>query len=166
MFGGWQIVVGAAVAVGLLVGSYFKGYANGSASRNSEIVALQTSIEGSRLAALAAEKRAEEAAQKVRIEYRTKVETVIQEREAARELIEVVRRDASCDLPPSFRVLHDTAAGYPADKTAPGTVSAAQAAETVADNYATARENAARLEALQNYIAQIQDAPPSPDYRP
>ena len=153
-------VVGAAVAVGLLVGSYFKGYANGSASRNEEIVALQTSIESAKQSAIAAEKRAQEAAQKVRIEYRTKVETVIQEREAARELIEVVRRDAGCDLPPSFRVLHDSAAGYPADKTAPGTVSAAQAAETVADNYAAARENAARLEALQNYIAQIQDAKP------
>ena len=152
-------MVAGFVAVGALTGAYFKGRAAGSESRNSEIVALQTAIQGSRLAALTAEKRAQEAAQKVRIEYRTKVETVIQEREDARELIEVVRRDASCDLPPSFRVLHDTAAGYTADKTAPGTVSAAQAAETVADNYATARENAAKLAALQNYIAQIQEAP-------
>lgn len=152
-------MVGIAVAAGALGLSYFKGYANGSASRNPEFVELRSQIERGRLAALAAEKRAEEASQKVRIEYRTKVETVIQEREAARELIEVVRRDASCDLPPSFRVLHDAAAGSPAPKDSARTVTAAEAAETVADNYATARENAARLEALQNYLSQIQEAP-------
>lgn len=151
--------MGAIVVCGLAVGLYFKGYANGSASRNEEIAQMLATLERARDEAKRAEARAEEAAKNVRVEYRKVIETVTVEKEAARELIEVVRRDSSCDLPPSFRVLHDTAAGYPADKAAAGTVSAAQAAETIADNYATARENAARLEALQNYIAQIQEAP-------
>lgn len=157
--GGIPYAVGAAIVCGALVGTYFKGRAAGSESRNAEIAQLLVTLERARDAAKLAEARAEEAAKNVRIEYRKVVEQVTVEKEAARELIEVVRRDASCDLPPSFRVLHDTAAGYPADKTAAGTVTAAQAAETIADNYATARENSARLEALQNYLSQIQEAP-------
>lgn len=153
-------VVAGLIAIGALAGAYFKGRAAGSESRNAEIAQLLVTLERARDAAKLAEARAEEAAKNVRIEYRKVVEQVTVEKEAARELIEVVRRDASCDLPPSFRVLHDTAAGYPADKAAPRTVSAAEAAQTIADNYATARENAARLEALQNYISQIQEAPP------
>lgn len=152
-------VVAGLLAVGAITGAYFKGRAAGSESRNEEIVQLLTTLERARDEAKRAEARAEEAAKNVRIEYRKVVEQVTVEKEAARELIEVVRRDASCDLPGSFRVLHDTAAGYPAGQASSGTVSAAQAAETIADNYAAARENAAKLEALQNYIAQIQDAP-------
>lgn len=158
--------LGAIVVCGLAVGLYFKGYANGSASRNDEIAQMLATLESARAEAKRLEAKAEEAAKNVRVEYRKVIETVTVEKEAARELIEVVRRDSSCDLPPSFRVLHDTAAGYPADKATAGTVSPAQAAETIADNYATARENAAKLEALQNYLAQIQDASPSPNSRP
>lgn len=151
--------MGAIVVCGLSVGLYFKGYASGSASRNEEIAQMLATLERARDEAKRAEARAEEAAKNVRIEYRKVIETVTVEKEAARELIEVVRRDSNCDLPPSFRMLHNAAAGYPDDKAPARAVSPAEAAETIADNYATARETAARLEALQNYIAQIQEAP-------
>lgn len=153
-------VVGAALLAGSLGLTYFKGYSSGSASRNEEIAQMLATLERARDEAKRAEARAEEAAKNVRIEYRKVVEQVTVEKEAARELIEVVRRDSSCDLPPSFRVLHNAAAGYPDDKAPARAVSPAEAAETIADNYATARENEAKLAALQNYLAQIQEAQP------
>lgn len=146
----------ALVALGMCGFSYHKG----AQSREAEIVELRTSIELARKAAESAEKKAKEAAENVRIVYRTKVETITQEREAQRELVEVIRRDANCDLPASFRVLHDAAAGSPADPSTARTVTAAEAAETVADNYRAARENEAKLAALQSYLSQIQDAKP------
>ena len=157
--GALPYALGAAVICGVLVGSYFKGYSSGSASRNGEIVALQSAIERARDAARAAEAKAEEAAKNVRVVYRTRVETIVKEAEGVPAQVEVIRREANCDLPPSFRVLHDSASGNPTDPSSARTVDAATVAQTVADNYRAARENEAKLIALQSYIAQIQDAP-------
>lgn len=152
-------VLGAIVAFGALGASYFKGRTAGKESREPEIVALKLDAERMRLASLAAEAKAEEAAKNVRVVYRTRVETIIKEADGVPAQVEVIRREANCDLPPSFRVLHDAASGNPTDPSSARTVDAATVAQTVADNYRTARETEAKLIALQSYIAQIQDAP-------
>lgn len=62
----------------------------------------------------------------------------------------------SCDLPPGFRVLHDAAAANtipdPAGIPDAAAVPAQDAATTVADNYLTCHETAARLTALQEWV--------------
>lgn len=160
-------MVGIAVAAGALGISYWKGYRGGAKSRDAEIVALKLDSERQRLAALAAEERANEAAQKVRVEYRTKVETIIQEAEAAEKIVEVIKREAdpNCVLPPAYRELWNGPdnSGGAKDKPAPrvdaAPVALADAAAAAAEAKARFEQNAARLEALQNYISQIQDAP-------
>ena len=151
------------------MGAYFKGHSNGAESRNSEIVALQTAIEGSRLAAAAAEEKAQKAAAQVRIEYRTKIETVIQESEGAKEIVEVIKRDHAqshpdCVLPASLRLLWNRAnpngdKAKPASGANDAPVTVAELAEGVRLAQEAFERNAAQQVALQNYLAQIQEAP-------
>ena len=163
-------MVGACVALAALGGAYFKGRSAGAESRNGEIVALQSSIERSRLAAIAAEEKANEAAAKVRVEYRTRTETIVKESEAATGLIEVVKRDHAkdhpdCTLPASLRLLWNRT-GSGSDKAEPATgvndapVTVAELAEGVRQAQDAHEANAAKLIALQSYVAQIQDAKP------
>ncbi len=84
---------------------------------------------------------------------------VIREPGEVRE-IEIIR-NSDCVLPPEFRVFHDRATGEGVE--APTGVDAAAAPvdpatviETVRENYARARENAAQLEALQAWAAGLQ----------
>lgn len=84
---------------------------------------------------------------------------VVKETGAAltREVVRYVPSD-SCDLPPGYRVLHDSAArGEPADTA--GNVDAAavpaqDAATAVIDNYTACRATAEQLVALQNWIIE------------
>lgn len=157
----------AALIFSVVVGSYFKGYGNGKKARDPEIVELKLELEGSRLAALAAEKRAEEAAQNVRIEYRTRTETIVKEAEARTELVEVIRREANpnCELPGAYRELWDgppsprSAEDKPSPRVNAAPVPLADAAEAAAEAKRRFHENEAKLIALQNYLSQIQEAP-------
>lgn len=157
--------LGAIVVCGLAVGLYFKGYANGSASRNDEIAQMLATLESARAEAKRLEAKAGEAAKNVRVEYRKVIETVTVEKEAARELVEVIRRDASCDLPPAYRQLWDgkPTSGSAADSGAAGVngapVAMADAAAAVAEAKEAFELNKAKLEAIQSFLRQIEDAP-------
>lgn len=187
-------VVGAALLAVTVGAAYFKGHSNGAESRNPEIVALQSSIERSRLAAAAAEEKAQEAARNVRVEYRDRVKEIVKESEAEKEIVEVVRREAdpNCTLPASYRELWDRpidASG--AEGKSPGgangaRVTVAEAAEAARLARQAFKQNLNKLEkwqklakdngweiepeakadAVKNYLAQIPDAPPSPNSRP
>lgn len=64
-------------------------------------------------------------------------------------------------LPAGFRLLHDAAAGglpITAAGADAAAVPAEVAAETIAGNYATCRENAERLEALQEWVREQEAA--------
>lgn len=161
----------AALIFSVVVGSYFKGrsvgYESGKRSRDSEVTALQLEAERQRLAAITAEAHAEEAGRQVSIQYRDRIVTVVKEAEAAKELVEVIRREANpnCELPGAYRELWDGPAkpGGAEDKPAPrvnaAPVALADAAEAAAEAKRRFHENEAKLIALQNYLSQIQEAP-------
>lgn len=157
------------VALGAAAGVYFKGFANGSASRNGEIVDLRTAISRSESAAKEANDRAEKASAQVQVEYRDRIKVVTKEAETRTELVEVIKRetDPNCVLPPAYRELWDgpaKPAGSPkaqdSARTPPAPVAVADAAAAAAEAKRRFEENAAKLEALQNYLSQIQDAKP------
>ena len=180
-------MVAGLVALGAVTGAYFKGRSAGSESRNEEIVALQSSIERSRLAAAAAEEKAQEAARNVRVEYRDRVKEIVKESEAEKEIVEVVRREAdpNCTLPASYRELWDRPidSGGAEGKSPSGAngarVTVAEAAEAARLARQAFKQNLNKLErwqklakdngweiepeakadAVKNYLAQIQDAP-------
>ena len=149
----------AALAAVLCIASGAIGYSKGSASRNDEVSALSAAIKASEIVAKEATDRAEKAAARVVIQYRDKVRIVREVTPGEIQLVEVIKRDATCELPGSFRVLHDRAASGGKETEAPAGTDAAPvpaevAAQTVAENYRIARENAARLEALQALITE------------
>lgn len=161
-------VVGLAFSLAVVGGAYWKGRIAGAESRQPEITALEQAAERSRLAALAAETKANEAAAKVRVEYRTRVETIVKEAEAAPALVEVIRResDPNCVLPPAYRELWDgppkpadSAAAKDSARVNAAPVPLADAAATAAEAKRRFAENEAKLIALQNYLSQIQEAP-------
>ncbi len=134
------------------------GDSKGAASRNPEIVELQAAIEASKKIAAEWEATAAAKAAKVVTVYKDRVKVIREEVPGDTQIIEVIKRDSTCLAPPAFRVLHDRAAsGGPAVENPAGTDAAAvpieDIAATVAENYRIARENAARLEALQALVA-------------
>lgn len=141
-----------ALILAAIVGSFSVGYGKGSASRNGEIASLTAAIEVSKSLAAEAERKAAEASAKVVVEYRDRIKTIREVVPGEIQLVEVVKA-SNCELPGAWRVLHDSAAsGSPAPQDTGGTVSPADAIETVTENYRIARENAARLEALQSLV--------------
>ncbi len=151
---------GLAVALFALavIGAGAVGYSKGSASRNPEIATLEASIATSKELARQAERKAAETAAQVVTVYKDRVKVIRETVPGETQLVEVIRRDSTCDLPPSFRVLHDTAAGSPTPQDSAEPVGAAVAAQTIAENYRAARETAAKLEALQAYLNRIEEA--------
>lgn len=164
----------AALICSVVVGSYFKGrgvgYEAGRKSRDPEVTALQLEAERQRLAAITAEAHAEEAGRQVSIQYRDRIVTVVKEAEAATELVEVIRKDhekanPNCDLPPSLRMLWNRtdpnrSKAEPAARANEAPVTVAELAEGVRIAQEAFEKNRAQQIALQNYIAQIQEAPP------
>ena len=145
------LFIAACVASGAI------GYGKGSASRNAEIASYQAAIKVSEKLADEADARARVVVEREVIKYRDRIKVIKEKEPGEIQLIEVIRRDATCELPGAFRVLHDRAAsGSQETEAAAGTdaasVPAEVAAQTVAENYRIARENAARLEALQDII--------------
>ena len=141
-----------AIFLAAVVGAFSIGFGKGSASRNGEIASLSAAIEVSKRLAAEAERKASEASARVVVEYRDRIKTIREVTPGEIQLVEVVK-ESNCELPGAWRVLHDSAASgsAPAQDSA-GTVSPADAIETVTENYRIARENAARLEALQSLV--------------
>jgi hypothetical protein len=151
-------VVGAVVALAVIVGAHEVGHGRGKRVGEAELAAYkaQAEAESEKLRAKAAEVR-----ERVVIQYRDRVKEirVPETVEVVRE-IEIIRR-SGCVLPPEFRVLHDGATG--ADGEAPGgadepaeSIDCAAAIETIRENYRRARENAEQLKALQEWAAGLQ----------
>ena len=141
-----------ALFLAAVVGAFSIGYGKGSASRNSEIAEYQAAIEVSKRLAADAERKASEASARVVVEYRDRIKTIREVVPGEIQLVEVVKQ-SNCELPGAWRVLHDSAAsGSAAPQDSAGTVSPADAIETVTENYRIARETAARLEALQEIV--------------
>ena len=139
----------------VVVWSIFLGttaYYKGRDSRSNEVAEYQAAIKASEAAAREATDRAEKASAKVVVEYRDRIKTIREVVPGEIQLVEVVK-ESNCELPGAWRVLHDSAASgsAPAEDSA-GTVSPADAIETVTENYRIARETAARLEALQSLV--------------
>ena len=144
----------AAIAIAL---AGVVGYAKGAASRNGEIAELSAAIQTAQALAAEADERAKAVSERVVIEYRDRVRTITEQRPAEIQLVEVIRAEANPPLSPSFRVLHDAAASGSQAAENPGRADAApvpvaDAAETIAANYATCRTDQARLAALQDII--------------
>lgn len=144
------------IASAIFIGSAY--YAKGSASRNSEIAEYQAAIAISEKLAREAEARAKEVAARVVVEYRDRVKVIREPVPGETQLIEVIRETPGlCAAPPAVRLLHDSAASGSALPDDPARTDAAPVpietlAQTVVDNYRIARENAARLEALQEIV--------------
>lgn len=139
----------------LVVWSIFLGttaYYKGRDSRTSEVAEYQAAIKASERLAAEAKERAAETAAKVVTVYKDRIKTIREVVPGEIQLVEVVKA-SNCELPGAWRVLHDSAASgsAPAQDSA-GTVSPADAIETVTENYRIARETAARLEALQSLV--------------
>ena len=144
----------AAIAIAL---AGMVGYAKGAASRNPEIAELRGAILAAESLARESEERAKAVSERVVVQYRDRVRTITEQRPAEIQLVEVIRAESNPPLSPSFRLLHDSAAtGSQAAENPGGTdaapVPVADAAETVAANYATCRTDQARLAALQEII--------------
>lgn len=148
-------VVGAVVALAALIGAHEVGHARGLNVGRAELAAYQAQAEAEseKLRAKAAEVR-----ERVVIQYRDRIKEIRVPQEVVRE-IEIIRQ-SGCVLPPEFRVLHDGATG--ADGQASGgtdaeasPVDCATAIEVIRENYRRARENAAQLEALQEWAASV-----------
>ena len=142
----------ASLCVAAVIAAFGIGYGKGSASRNSEIAEYQAAIKASEIVAKEAADRADKATARVVTEYRDRVKVIREVTPGEIQLVEVVKQ-STCELPDAWRVLHDSAAsGGGSAESAGGTVSPADAIETVTENYRIARENAARLEAIQSLI--------------
>ena len=161
-------MVAGLMALAAVTGAYFKGRTAGAESREPEIVALKLDAERGRLAAVAAQTQANEAAAQVRIEYRDRVKTIVQEGETRTELVEVIRRETQpnpdCVLPPAYRELWDGSRAGSGEAESPARanvapVSLADAAQAAAEAKRRFHENEAKLIALQSYVSQIAEAP-------
>ncbi len=149
-------VVAGLVALALLVGAHEIGFRRASAVGKAIIAQYQAEAKAEVEKARAEAKTVET---KVVIEYRDRVKVI---REVGPEVvreIEIIRK-SGCVLPPEWRLLHDSATGSQAPEAGssadPATdVDCATALETVRENYARARENAAQLEALQQWVGSV-----------
>lgn len=105
-----------------------------------------------------AKRKEKQGAVTVRVEtkYVNRVKVIREKGQTIVRQVPVYVPAGSCDLPGGFRVLHDAAAANtvpdPAGIPDAAAVPAADAAATVADNYLTCHETAARLTALQGWV--------------
>jgi hypothetical protein len=151
-----------AIVFAAVVGAGAVGYAKGSASRNDEIAGYQAAISTAEARAKDYKAASDAAANSARVVYRDRVTTIVQEAQAAERIVEVVKRevDPNCTLPASFRELWD---GKPsgsgeAQPASGANVPLADLAETAAEARKRFEENRAKLDALQSYIAKIEEA--------
>lgn len=156
--GAMVYVVGAVVALGVVVGAHEIGHARATRVGESRLAAYQAEAkaESEKLRAKAAQ-----VSERVVIQYRDRVKEI-----RVPEPVEVVReiqviRDSGCVLPAEFRLLHDAAAqggsGEAPARTdaAAAPVDCATAIEVIRENYRRHFENAAQLKALQEWAASV-----------
>jgi hypothetical protein len=129
--------------------AYWKGRQDGWDRRDE--VAASKEREAERLAARLAQVR-QKITEKVVTVYRTKVDVIEREKEVIREIFV----PDTCDLSSEWVRRHDLSAGLP--DTTPRAYAAAQAIETVGDNYLECRINAKRLTALQDWVSKQAEA--------
>lgn len=157
--GGIYVVAAVGIAFAGL-GIYAKVQSHRADAAISEIAAYkaQAEAESAKLRAKAAE-----VSERVVIEYRDRVKTI-----RVPTPVEVVReiqviRDSGCTLPGEFRSLHDSAAApspsgqAPAGTDVPAAVPCDVAVEIIRENYARHHENAAQLEALQEWVKGVSE---------
>lgn len=154
--GRWLII--AALIAASYGAAYMKGRNDGFQKR--EAIAQEERKEQDRLSAALSKKRVI-VTERIVTEYRDRVRVVREKgEEVIREVEKLVPVD-SCPLPGGWRVLHDAAATgrFPeaAERTAAAAVPAQDAARTVSGNYASCRETAERLIALQDWAMQQHD---------
>lgn len=147
----------AALFVASVIGAFGVGYGKGSSSRNPEIAEYQAAIATSKKLAQEAEARGAQIVEREVVVYKDRVKIIKEQIPGDIQLVEIVKRDSTCLAPPSFRLLHDRAAfGGQDHQGSPGTDAAPvpieDIAATVAENYRTYAETAARLDALQTII--------------
>lgn len=149
-------VVAALVFVLALAGAGYQGWHQ----RDRLAVSELNSIKAEAAAQVAkAEKRAAETSERVVIRYKDRVQVIREVPPEVEHEVQVIR-NSKCVLPAEWVRLHDAGAGVPSQ--APGTtdgeaatVDCATAIETVRENYTRARENAAQLEALQDWAKGV-----------
>ena len=125
--------------------AYWKGRQDGWDKRDE--VATSQAREAERLSARLAQVR-QKVTEKVVSNYRTKVDVIERDKEVIREILV----PDTCELSPEWVRRHDMSAGLP-DAT-PRTYAAAQAIETVGDNYLKCRVTSERLMALQEWVTK------------
>ena len=144
-----------AVALAALAFGYFAWADYIGDVREAEIHAdykVQADIADAERAAIAAPIEAKQQAAQAHI--RTVTKTIVKE-------VKVYVKDTDCPMPSGFRVYHDAAAnGKVPDATgiadaAPSTT--ADVASTIAQNYGTYHEIAARLSGLQDWVRSQQE---------
>ena len=151
---GTQYVVAALVALAVLVGAHELGYSRAKRVGAEQLVAYQKAAEAE---SAKLDAKAAQVETKVVIQYRDRVRVI---REIGPEVIREIEviRQSDCSLPPEFRVYHDRAAGADGQASGGADVPApdiATVAETIAENYRIARENAEQLKALQEWAASV-----------
>lgn len=123
--------------------AYWKGREDGWDKRDE--VAARQEREAARLAARIAGVR-QTITEKVVVQYRGRVKVIENER------IVPLKVSDLCQLSAGWVRLHDSAAGFP--DTPERTHGAAEAIETVTDNYRACRLNAEQLNALQEWVSE------------
>jgi hypothetical protein len=159
----WVALAVAAATMGALWVIYDTGYHRGAVA-----VQAKWDTERAATATIIANEKARQAEVVVRtvIEYRDRVQIVKQKgEEVIREIPVLIEPMDSPLLSGAYRVLHDAAAGaqpLPADPSgaaaAADPVEAAALLRTAAENYASCRADLVKLESLQQFVKEIQDA--------
>lgn len=155
----YQILIYAAIAAGL----FFGGYMKGAESRNAEIAKLTSAIQIATNKAKELMDRDPIIQREIVVQYRDRIVKVREVVPEIQSQVEIIReKHPNCVLPPEFRLLHDTAAsGSPSTPSAPGVDGPSEvpcdvAAETIAQNYQSARENAEQLKSLQEWVRRTE----------
>lgn len=139
----WLAVAGL---VGASYGAaYWKGRQDGWDKRES--IAVREAKEAERLLARLAAVR-ERVTTQVVTQYLTNTTTIETEREVIREIFV----PDTCELSADWVRVHDSSAGFP--DAAEGTARAAEAAETIADNYTACRLEFEKLKSLQAWVTE------------
>ena len=149
-------VVAALVFVLALAGAGYEGWHQRDRLALAEIGAIKSELEAK---VAKAEKLAAETSERVVIRYKDRVQVIREVPPEVEHEVQVIR-DSKCVLPAEWVRLHNAGAGVPSQT--PGTtdgeaatVDCATAIEVVRENYARSRENAAQLEALQDWAKGV-----------
>jgi hypothetical protein len=129
--------------------AYWKGRQDGWGKRDE--VAARQEREAERLAARLAQLRQKITKEVVTV-YKTKVDVIEKEKEIIREVLVT----DTCELSPEWVRRHDLSAGL--SDTTPRAYGAAEAIETVGDNYLTCRVTTEKLMALQEWVSKQAEA--------